>query len=203
MRRTYMLWGAVIMLAALAVVKAGAQGEKEAAPAAPPISIPPEAVAEYIHAVIEAERTFYTVHVVERLQAKGVVVASQNWRKANTLPLPVQFLMESAQLAKTTGAKVQYRLISLLPINPANGPSTPFEQAGLQAVLKNPDRPYTGVVTEHGKQFFQAIYADRAVSQSCIGCHNAQPGAPKKYYRLNEIMGGILIAFPLPEDAKH
>lgn len=199
MKRKHMVWGTVIMLVALAVVQAGAQGEKEA-PAA--VSIPPEAVAEYIHAVIEAERTFYTVHVVERLQAKGVVVASQNWRKANTLPLPVQFLMESAQLAKTTGAKIQYRLISLLPINPQNGPSSAFEQAGLQAVLKNPERPYTGVVTEHGKQFFQAIYADRAVSQSCIGCHNAQPGTPKKYYRLNEVMGGILIAFPLPEDVK-
>jgi hypothetical protein len=199
MTRKSILWGTVITLLALAVLQAGAQGEKESAPA---ISIPPETVADYLHAVIEAERTFYTVHVVERLQAKGVVVASQNWRKANTLPLPVQFLSESAQLAKTTGAKIQFRLISLLPINPQNGPSTAFEQSGLQAVLKNPERPYTGVVTEGGKQYFQAIYADRAVSQSCLGCHNAQPNAPKKYYRLNEVMGGILIAFPVPEDVK-
>lgn len=29
--------------------------------------IPPETVTDYIHAVIEADRTVYTVHVVERM----------------------------------------------------------------------------------------------------------------------------------------
>ncbi|MDP3595871.1 MAG: hypothetical protein Q8S75_02615 [Nitrospirota bacterium] len=33
--------------------------------------IPPETVANYIHAIIEADRTFYTIHVVERLQRSG------------------------------------------------------------------------------------------------------------------------------------
>ena len=37
-----------------------------------------EMVADYLHAVIEANREVYTKHVVERLQAKGVVVASEN-----------------------------------------------------------------------------------------------------------------------------
>ena len=33
--------------------------------------IPPQTVADYLHAVIEADRTFYTVHVVERQQRQG------------------------------------------------------------------------------------------------------------------------------------
>jgi hypothetical protein len=39
--------------------------------AADPQGIPPETVADYLHSVIEADRTFYTIHVVERLQKTG------------------------------------------------------------------------------------------------------------------------------------
>ena len=37
--------------------------------------IAPEKVAEYVHAVIEADRTIYTTHVVDRMQEKGVTPA--------------------------------------------------------------------------------------------------------------------------------
>jgi len=50
-------------------------------------AIPAETVADHLHAVIQADRTFYTTHVVERMQAKGIVVASENWQETNTLPL--------------------------------------------------------------------------------------------------------------------
>ena len=33
-------------------------------------SVPLETVVDYIHSVLEADRTFYTVHVVERMQRK-------------------------------------------------------------------------------------------------------------------------------------
>ena len=45
-----------------------------------------------LHAVIQADRAFYTVHVVERLQEMGVVVASENWKTQKNIPLPVQVL---------------------------------------------------------------------------------------------------------------
>nr|MBA2252116.1 DUF3365 domain-containing protein [Nitrospirales bacterium] len=88
---------ATVLMMALWVV---ANGEKNPGMTT---GIPPSTVADYLHAVIEADRTFYTVHVVERLQIKGVLVASQNWRAANTLPLPAQFLIESGELAAKTG----------------------------------------------------------------------------------------------------
>src|SRR4051812_16376561 len=69
--------------------------------------IPPETVADYLHAVIEADRTFYTLHVVERLKASGTIAAAEDWRaKKNVLPLPAQFLRESGELAAMTGSKV-------------------------------------------------------------------------------------------------
>lgn len=163
--------------------------------------IPPELVADYVHAVIEADRTFYTLQVVERLQKKGAIVASENWRTANTLPLPAQFLKESNELATLTGTKVRYRLIGLQPINPQNGPSTEFEKKGLEDVRVHPERPYTSTVTNNEGRFFQAVYADRAVTQACIGCHNAHPKSPKHDFKLDDVMGGVVITIPLGKPA--
>ena len=159
--------------------------------------IPVETVANYVHSVIEANRTFYTIHVVERLQAKGVVSATENWRVTNTLPLPAQFLRESADLATKTGSKIEYRLISLWPINKQNGPADDFERAGLKEVLAQQDRAYTGTITRDGERYFRAIYADKAVSQACIGCHNVHPNSPKKDFKQNDVMGGVVISIPL------
>jgi len=159
--------------------------------------IPAERVADMVHAVIEAHRTFYTVHVVERLQAKGVVVASENWREEKTLPLPAQVVKETARLAVNTPAKIGYKLISFWPINKQNGPKTDFEQRGLGETLQNPDRPYTEVAMHGGKSYLQAFYADRAVSQACIGCHNAHPDSPKQNFKQNDVMGALMVTVPL------
>lgn len=160
--------------------------------------IPPETVADYIHAVIEADRTFYTIHVVERMQKSGGATAAENWRaEQNVLPLPAQFLMESSDLAAKTGTRIRYRLISLWPINPHNRPYSETEKNGLEAVRQHPERSVTGTVKDGDRTYFQAIYADRAVSQACIGCHNAHPKSSKKDFKMNEVMGGLVIEIPL------
>ena len=160
--------------------------------------IPPETVANYLHAVIEADRTFYTIHVVERMQKGGGVAAAEDWRsKKNTLPLPAQFLMESSTLSAMTGTPVRYRLISLWPINPLNVPRSAAEKAGLESLITHPERVVTGTVTQGSETYFQAIYADRAVSQSCVGCHNTHPQSAKKDFKFNEAMGGLVIEIPM------
>ena len=161
------------------------------------VSLPVEMVADYLYAVIEADREVYTKHVVERMQSKGVVVASENWEEKNTLPLPAQFLMESGRVMARKGIGIQYRLISLWPINKRNGASSEFEKLGLGTVLTHPTRPYTGFVKEGGTRYFQAIYPDLAVAQACIGCHNSHPDSPKRDFKINEIMGAIVISIPV------
>jgi hypothetical protein len=159
--------------------------------------IPPETVASYLHAVIQADRRTYTTHVVERMQLRGTVVASEDWEQRGTLPLPVQFLNESARLVAQEYKGVAFRLASLSPINDRNAPTTEFERAGLMAVQTQVDHPYTGIITKGGQRYFQAIYADRAVSQSCIGCHNVHPKSPKRNFALNDVMGGLVITIPI------
>ena len=192
--------GKLIRIAAVAIAASGNVTACEK-PATAPAGIPPETVADYVHAVIESDRTFYTVHVVERLQKKGKMVASENWRMKDTLPLPAQFLMESSDLANKTGTKVQYRLIGAWPINPQNGPATEFEKKGLENVRAHPERPYTETTMRGKDQVFQAMYADRAVAQACIGCHNAHTKSPKRDFRINDVMGGIVITIPLGKPA--
>jgi hypothetical protein len=156
-----------------------------------------EKVADMLHAVIQADRAFYTVHVVERLQEMGVVVASENWKTQKTLPLPVQFLEESARLSANSQAKISYRLISLWPINKQHGPKSEFDQKGLWEVNQHPDRPYTETVMNGRDVYFQALYADKAISQACIGCHNAHPDSPRRNFQMKDVMGGIVIAIPM------
>ncbi len=160
-------------------------------------NLPIETVANYIHAVIEADRDVYTRHVVERLQMKGVVVASENWEQKNTLPLPAQFLMESGRYIGKKGLGLQYRLISLWPINKRNSAANELEKTGLGTILTHPNRPYTGFMKVGDTRYFQAVYADLAATQACIGCHNAHPDSPKRDFKINDVMGAIVITIPV------
>jgi len=194
MRRKGFAWGIVVTVIVVLGYWGMSSGAKDSGTQG---GIPAETVADYVHAVVQADRTFYTKHVVERMQAKGVVAASENWQSTNTLPLPAQFLQESNRLVGSTRTGVGYRLISLWPINKRNGPKTEFEHRGLQETLQHPDRRYSEVVMNGPDANLQAVYADRAVSQACIGCHNAHPDSPKRDFKQNDVMGGIIVTIPL------
>jgi hypothetical protein len=159
--------------------------------------IPPEVVAEYIHAVIQADRTIYSTHVVERLQDLKVTVSAEDWKASGTLPLPAQMLQMAGQEVQGVGLGLRIRLASLGPIYTKNGPADQFERAGLEAVAKNPRKPYTGIMTEGDRHYFKAIFADRAVSMACVACHNSHDLSTKRDYKLYDVMGGIIISFPV------
>ena len=161
--------------------------------------IPAETVADYVHSVIQADRTFYTTEIVERMQMRGIVFAAENWRETAKLPLPAQFLIEAGRLVAAEQRNgIRFRLISSWAINKKNSPTTEFERTGLTEILVNTDRPYTGVTTAGGARVFQALYPDKAVSQTCVGCHNSHPNSPKKDFKPGDVMGGILLTIPLP-----
>jgi Protein of unknown function (DUF3365) len=190
-----LLQGVLILLFGLGV--AGLAWPSRATSEETSVSVPVEMVADYVHAVIEADREVYTKHVVERMQVKGVVVASENWEEMNTLLLPAQFLMESGRVMATRGIGMRYRLISLWPINKRNVASNELEKLGLGTILTHPTKPYTGFVKIGGARYFQAVYPDLAVTQACIGCHNAHPDSPKRDFKLNDVMGAIVISLPV------
>ena len=84
--------------------------------------IAPQRVADYLHAIIEADRTIYTTHVVNRMQEHAIVMASEDWEQKKALPLPAQFLQYAGRLVAKKEKGIRYRLISLWPIYRRNGP---------------------------------------------------------------------------------
>ena len=164
-----------------------------------PKGISPEIVAEYVHSVVQADRTFYQNEIVSRMREKGMVSSSENWREDGSLPLPAQFLQESGRLMAKQGKAIRFRLISSWAINKESRPTTEFERTGLMKILENPDRPYTAITTEGKARSFQALYADKAVSQFCADCHNVHPKSLKRDFKAGDVMGGMLITIALPE----
>ncbi|HXT65188.1 MAG TPA: DUF3365 domain-containing protein [Nitrospiraceae bacterium] len=163
-----------------------------------PRGISPDIVAEYIHSVVQADRTFYTREIVERMQRRGLVHASEHWKETGDLPLPAQFVLEAGRLIAQQPIGVRFQLISSWPINGKNSPTTEFERTALTKVLGDSGRPYTAVTTVGGARVFQALYADKAVSQVCADCHNGHVKSPKRDFKVGDVMGGILLTIPFP-----
>ncbi|GKS57575.1 hypothetical protein YTPLAS18_11020 [Nitrospira sp.] len=161
--------------------------------------VSPEKTAEYIHAVVEANRINYTENVVNKMHDQNIVEAVEHWREEKGLPLPAQFLMESGRLVAQKNLQVTIRLASLTPLYVWNSPTSDFERKGLQAVLLNPERPVTGFLKTSKGRWFQAIYPDRAISSSCVDCHNKHPNSPRRDYKLDDVMGGIIITIPVED----
>jgi Protein of unknown function (DUF3365) len=162
-----------------------------------PEGIPPGTVANYLRAVIMAHRHFYTTHIVNRLGQERIVDVSENWQATHTLPLPVQLLKETSEIAELTGPNVRYHLISQWPINKANAPANEFERMALKEVQMHPNRPYSSTIKGGEGQLFEAVYADVAVTTACIQCHNSHPNSPKSDFKIGDVMGGLVISFPL------
>lgn len=159
--------------------------------------ISPDKVADYIHAILEANRTIYTTSIVNRLQEKGILSATEHWEQDNTLPLPAQLLQHTGRLVAESGRGIRFRLIGLSPIYQRNAPATQFERQALETLRQRPEQPVTGIVTSGKKRYFQAIYADRAISPACVSCHNTHPLSPKQDFKLNDVMGALAITIPL------
>jgi len=188
--------GAIILFCLIFAPWIAWSGDKQASH---PTGVPYETVADYVHSVIEADRTIYTTHVVNRMQDTGIVSAREHWKQKNGLPLPAQFLNYAGRMVAKNSHGVHYRLISLWPIYRRNGPATDFERHGLETVLQHPGHPFTGQVTTGKRTYFQAIYADKAVAKACVTCHNKHPLSPKRDFKLHDVMGGIVITIPMEE----
>lgn len=160
--------------------------------------ITPQKMADAIFAVIESDRTVYTRNVVNRLQnEEEVLEASEHWKEEQALPLPAQMLRMGSERIMEKNAGFTYALLSLWAINSQNKPKTDLERKGLEFVAKNPDKNFYGKETLGDQKYFTAVYSDIAVSEACVKCHNKHIDSPKTDFKLNDVMGGIVIRIPI------
>ena len=161
-------------------------------------TISPRKMADALYAVIAADRRAYAELIVQRLHAdEHRLPATENWRAAHGLPVPAQMLQAAAQDIQRSGGEFSYTLRSLWPINENYGPQTQAEQTGLEYVAGHPGENFYTEEMLGGRSYFTAVYADRATLPSCIECHNQHPRSPRRDFKLNDIMGGIVVRVPL------
>jgi hypothetical protein len=156
-------------------------------------------MADALHAVMEADRTVYTRVVVNRLQNEEKVInASEHWQDDKALPLPAQMFRFGAEMVAERNAGFTYSLLSLWAVNKQNVPRTPVETEGLEAVAADPATPFYKEEVLGGTTYFTAVYPDKAISQACVSCHNAHKDSPRTDFKLNEVMGGVVLRIPMP-----
>ncbi len=184
---------AAVLIAGLAACDSGPSGESDKS-----AGVTPTIMADALYAVMAADRNVYANEVVYRLQdVEEVVKASEHWQDRKALPLPAQmFRMGAGMVARATDA-FNYALLSKWPINKKNAPRTEVETAGLDSVAKNPSKPFYGRETVGDVEYFTAVYADVAVSPSCVTCHNNHKDSPRTDFKEGDVMGGIVIRIPL------
>jgi hypothetical protein len=106
-------------------------------------------------------------------------------------------LHRAGQDIQKGGAEFSYTLRSLWPINENYGPQTQAEQTGLEYVAGHPGENYYTEELLGGRSYFTAVYADRATLPSCMECHNQHPRSPRRDFKLNDVMGAIVVRVPL------
>lgn len=166
--------------------------------AQPEVTFKPKEMADALHAVIAADRDVYSRHVVQRLATdEKLLKVSAHWQEDHGLPLPAQVLRLGSETVQRSGAEFHYVLRSLWPLNPRNGPETPTEKKGIEAVVAQPGTNFYSEESLGGRRYFTAVYADSATVSSCVDCHNAHPAASKKDFKVGDVMGGMVVRVPL------
>lgn len=195
-----------IILAVSVTAISCSSGGSTTATAAPGIS--PDLVADYIHTVLEADRTAYTRHVVNRAtmlegkeKADGVVPveATETWQQGEGIPLPAQMFRLGSEIANEKGF-FTYNLISPWYINDSHAPKGEFEETAVATMIETgePVKDYQEIA---GQSYYSAMYPDNAVAEACVSCHNTHPihleRYPDKQFVMDEVMGGVVINIPL------
>jgi hypothetical protein len=181
---------ALISAFAAAAAGCGAGGKTET-------GISPQVMADGLYAVMSADRAVYAEEVVTRLQDKDKVIkADEHFDDQKALPLPAQMFRMGAERARKGGQGFSYSLLSEWAINKQNAPKTDAERAGLKAVAEG-GKNYYSEESLGGKKYFTAVYADKAVAEGCVTCHNHHADSPRKDFKLGDTIGGVVIRIPL------
>jgi hypothetical protein len=164
--------------------------------------ITPQQMADALHLVMESDRTVYTRKIVNRLAVEDKVIkASEHFEDDKALVLPAQMFRFGAEMvaekAPERGVNFSYSLLSMWPVNKQNAPKTDVEKEGLQYVADNQGKHFYGEETLGDQKYFTAVYADTAVAEACVGCHNDHKDSPRNDFAMGDVMGGVVIRIPI------
>ena len=156
-------------------------------------SIPVERLFDLLQAENAAVRAMWTQEIVGQGKKVGLKF-DEHWRDADLEagPLPALFLRETAKNLEKSPVRISLFLGSDYPISSDNR----FE--GLQkdkfAVLRQTQQPQYFYIPDIDRH--TAMFADVAVAEPCVECHNKHEQSPKHDWRLHDIMGATTWMYP-------
>lgn len=148
-----------------------------------------------------ATRAVYTEFIVGKLKDDGLAVnvATDFVGTPGAIPLPATLVHMISDRVNEQGL-YKINLISPWPINPAKGPSTPWEATAIAALVADPQTPQLKMeTTADGQTRLLYMSADFASSEACVSCHNFLPESPKKDFKKDDMMGALIVEVPLTE----
>jgi hypothetical protein len=81
-------------------------------------------------------------------------------------------------------------ILSLNPINAANGPKDAFQKKALELFASGSDTR-TQLRAVHGHGVREVHDPDVATSQTCVDCHNSYPTSPRRDFKIGDVVGGL------------
>ena len=159
--------------------------------------VPVEVLFRVLAAENDAARGLYTRRVVGPGLAAGLRF-DERWKQEEVEagPLPALFLRETARYLESNPVAVSLFLGSDFPLSPANA----FN--GIQAKaferLKSEDNAPQFFLDE-GTQRQTAMFADLAMADPCVTCHNEHPDTPKDDWVFGDVMGATTWMHPEAE----
>jgi hypothetical protein len=153
-------------------------------------------VAEMLAAIQDANkavRALWTSAIVADGTRAGLKF-DEHWRDADldAGPLPALFLRETARSLERHPVQLSLFLGSDFPINKSNA----FEAMQLERLrmLRQTGEPQFFFMADTG--LHTGMFADIAVVEACVRCHNDHEESPKHDWRLNDVMGAVTWAYP-------
>lgn len=190
------VWIAAALLLAFAVVVLVNAPPEDPPPGSGGPLVPVAAVFALLEAENDAVRELWTKEIVGAGQRRGLRF-DEDWRlpEVEAGPLPALFLRETAESLRRSPTPLYLFLGSDFPINDAN------RFSGAQ------QRYFEEIRRTGEPQFFRdedlsmevGMFADAAIAEACVSCHNGEPETTKTDWELGDLMGATTWSYPKAE----
>lgn len=143
-------------------------------------------------------RGLYTEAVVDKLRAQGIEVTHDYLKSPTAIPLPATLTIELGERIAKRGSGMSVRLYSAYPFpwRQDGGPRDAFEREALDALTRNPAKPFVRFEPYRGEASIRFAVADR-MRAACVGCHNTHPASPKTDWKLGDVRGVLEVSRPM------
>lgn len=141
----------------------------------------------------DAARALWTQEIVAAGKAVGLAF-DERWRDERVFagPLPALFLRETARNLERSSLRLGLFLGSQFPIASANQ-FTGEQTKHFEALVQHGTPQY---FTDPTTGLHTAMFADVAVDEACVSCHNEHERSPKSDWALHDVMGATTWMYP-------